>query len=287
MTFRGSKTTDSLKALKQYRHEQFAQFHDVNDDQTILGIAPELDAVSLNSYLNPVMFNVYSYLTSYVLGLSTQESPGTYNDTRKSAVKILDWGCGYGFVSYLLQRSDNEIVSCETPEMAASARNAPFVRHGHIDIVELKHEYLLLFPDSEFDVVVGCAVLEHVSDDAESLKEIARILKPGGFFFCFHLPRTCSWTQRLDQLRKSPDHDRLCTAKKAKKLLDNANLTLLDIWHRAVFPKFSFVPTHVAGIERLDQWLCRYTPLKYLATNVEFLAQKPDDGQHPPRDGVL
>jgi SAM-dependent methyltransferase len=37
------------------------------------------------------------------------------------------------------------------------------------------------FPDSSFDVVLCNHVLEHVDDDIQSMKEIARVLKPNGF----------------------------------------------------------------------------------------------------------
>lgn len=47
-------------------------------------------------------------------------------------------------------------------------------------------EYLT-FPDSTFDIVINCDVLEHVSDLNKALFEIKRVLKPGGFHV-FTLP---------------------------------------------------------------------------------------------------
>jgi len=40
------------------------------------------------------------------------------------------------------------------------------------------------FPDGHFDAVVSQEVLEHVEDIEYSLVEIARVLKPGGLFYC-------------------------------------------------------------------------------------------------------
>jgi ubiquinone/menaquinone biosynthesis C-methylase UbiE len=43
-----------------------------------------------------------------------------------------------------------------------------------MDIVEIS------FQDSSFDVILCCHVLEHVPDDQQALRELLRILKPGG-----------------------------------------------------------------------------------------------------------
>ncbi len=40
--------------------------------------------------------------------------------------------------------------------------------------------YSLPFPDEAFDVVVSTQVLEHVRNKAETLREVSRVLKPGG-----------------------------------------------------------------------------------------------------------
>ncbi|MEC7502227.1 MAG: class I SAM-dependent methyltransferase [Planctomycetota bacterium] len=40
---------------------------------------------------------------------------------------------------------------------------------------------MVSIPDAVFDSVIACDVLEHVEDDHRAIREIARVLKPGGF----------------------------------------------------------------------------------------------------------
>ena len=52
----------------------------------------------------------------------------------------------------------------------------------------------LPFADNSFDKVICSEVLEHIPDYAGALKEIQRILKPGGLF-CASVPR--AWPERI------------------------------------------------------------------------------------------
>lgn len=75
------------------------------------------------------------------------------------------------------------------------------------------------FDEASFDLLIANHVLEHVSDDAQALREIARVLKPGGFAilqtpFCAKLHAT--WEDagiNNDQARREAygqeDHVRL------------------------------------------------------------------------------
>jgi hypothetical protein len=49
---------------------------------------------------------------------------------------------------------------------------------------------------------------------------------------------------------------------------------VIDIWHRQLFPKNSINYPIYQAFEKVDQFLTENTPLKYLATNIEFVAVK-------------
>jgi len=220
---------------------------------------------------NPVVQNIYNYQINYVLKFSEEWF-------KKESFDILDWGCGKGYVSYLLKNKQNiNLKSCDvanTGSTSAFIVNSPILSLAHINVIELKHDYILPFENSAFDVVLSFGVLEHTSNNIESLKEIHRILKPDGLFFCFYLPYKLSYTQNIQHLRGRWYHKILYWKSDVKKLLQMSNFTLLDIWHRAFLPKVSFSPPHYHKIEKFDNLLCNYTILKYFATNIEFVATK-------------
>jgi 2-polyprenyl-3-methyl-5-hydroxy-6-metoxy-1,4-benzoquinol methylase len=209
---------------------------------------------------NPVVQNIYKYQIYYLCSLSKK----WFNN---KTVNILDWGCGWGQVSYWLKKMDKNVVSCDVDNTGATSALK-------MDITKLEHNYILPFADSSFEVVLSFGVLEHVPNELESLKEISRILKPNGLFFCFYLPYKLSYTQHIAHLRNNWYHSRLYWKKTVKELLGRTNLEILDMWHRALFPKRAFVPPFYHTLEKIDNWLCNYSLLKYFATNIEFVAKK-------------
>jgi SAM-dependent methyltransferase len=256
------------KEIKHIRKSAFSQKYepDVALDR-ILGESKEFLFLK-----NPVVQNIFKYQIDYVRSFSQK----WFENKRP---KILDWGCGKGQISYWLKKMNEDVTSCDvtnTGITSAFVINSPLYKEANIDIVALQHDYILPFNDSSFDVVLSFGVLEHVPNDWESLGEIERILRPGGLFFCFYLPYTLSYTQHIAHLRGNWYHSRLYGKAQVKKLLEKANFELLDIWHRALLPKKSFTPPFYHAVEKMDNWLCNYGPLKYFATNLEFVAKKPE-----------
>jgi SAM-dependent methyltransferase len=216
----------------------------------------------------PIQQNMYIYLVEYLLAFS-QKWLGTNNLT------VLDWGCGKCQVSYLLKKRNIDVVSCDiyTTEHADSAfgQYTPIADFAKINVVPLKHEYLLPFNDRMFDAVLSFGVLEHVSNDEQSLIEINRILKQNGLFFCFWLPNLFSWRQKLQHKKGNYYHNRLYDINNLKHLLYKTEFNLLDYWHRELLPR-RFAPSFYRGVEKLDNWFCQNTPIKNLASNIEFVA---------------
>ncbi|MDP2709114.1 MAG: class I SAM-dependent methyltransferase [bacterium] len=90
-------------------------------------------------------------------------------------IKILDFGCNAGYlVGYLRNRGFNA-EGCDK-----SSEAVDFGRAQGIKNLKLTENDFLPYGDESFDLVLCLDVLEHLSDDSAGLKEIKRVLKPGG-----------------------------------------------------------------------------------------------------------
>ena len=98
----------------------------------------------------------------------------------KPGMTALELGCGTGYFTRELARSGAGIVAIDlSPELLEIAKancSAPNVRF------EIQNAYELSYPDVIFDSVVGSSVLHHLEIE-DALREIYRVLKPGGAIY--------------------------------------------------------------------------------------------------------
>jgi len=94
---------------------------------------------------------------------------------------LLDLGCGTGFYFPLLSQHAKSIVGVDVSKsMLEEARQLIAQRQLSDCSVRECSALELPFEDASFDVVHCWDVLHHVSDVAQTLKEIRRVLTPGG-----------------------------------------------------------------------------------------------------------
>ena len=202
----------------------------------------------------------YQYLAQYIRALSQEWFEKPLPD-----LKILDWGCGKGQVSYLLNQAGARVTSADVDPTEGSLILGPTVQ-------SLDHPYELPFETGQFDVVLSVGVLEHVPQEVDSLREIRRVLRPNGLFFCFNLPYKYSWVMWAVRLLGNWYHDRLYGRSQTRQLLQSSNFQVLDLWQRQLLPKNRLRLPGFRFWERLDQCLVENTPLAMFASSLEFVA---------------
>ena len=97
---------------------------------------------------------------------------------------VLDLGCAGGFMSEALDDRGAVVTGIDPAEDAIAAACAHAGSGGRRIRYDVGVGEALPYGDASFDAVVCVDVLEHVADLAQVIREIARVLKPGGVF-CF------------------------------------------------------------------------------------------------------
>ena len=96
---------------------------------------------------------------------------------------ILDLGCGEGKMVRELRQSGYDAHGCDFVDMKGVSDFTATIQNcceeGVLRPIEAS-PYRLPFPDNTFDCIFSSQVLEHVMDYDTTLKEIYRVLKPGG-----------------------------------------------------------------------------------------------------------
>ncbi|MBI1338270.1 MAG: methyltransferase domain-containing protein [Phycisphaera sp.] len=97
--------------------------------------------------------------------------------------RVLDFGCGWGGETAWLAQQSLEACGCDIdPRSLEDAER--FKSHQGITNLRfgLVEGYTIPFGSDTFDAVLSTNVFEHVMDPTSALREIKRVLKPGGVF---------------------------------------------------------------------------------------------------------
>jgi len=191
--------------------------------------------------------------------------------------RVLDWGCGHGQVSHLLRERGVETVAYDYREGSAPGvvrleQYPEIAAHVGGDPVRLP------FADGEFDTVLSCGVLEHVERPADSLKELHRVLRPGGRLLVYKLPNRLSYLERVARLAGMYYHgalpnDRVYGRRSAMALLRANGFRVDDFRRTNMLPltiEHPLAQRYSGPIWALNVLLARVPGLSLFATNVEL-----------------
>ena len=129
--------------------------------------------------------------------------------------KVLEIGAGTG-ANLPLYGPHVEALTVTEPEAPMARRLAKHLREQSktADLVEASAEHLPL-PDGQFDTVVSTLVLCTVPDPPRALREVWRVLKPGGqLLFIEHVrsddAKLAKWQDRLNGFNRIVAHGCNC-----------------------------------------------------------------------------
>lgn len=94
--------------------------------------------------------------------------------------KIIDIGCGNGYVCSKYASEGADVYGIDVTKKAIDLSSRRFELYGLKGIFKQASADNLPFPDNSFDCVCSMGVLHHIENTDKAIKEIFRILKPGG-----------------------------------------------------------------------------------------------------------
>lgn len=155
-------------------------------------------------------------------------------------MQVLDVGCGGGFLTEEISKFGLQATGLDpsAPSLYTAKRHA---RAMNLDVSYLEgFGEALPFEDASFDMVFCLDVLEHVRDFRVIVREVNRVLKPGGLFFFETVNRTLlSYLVVILVLQEFPwtslipsgvhDWKHFIKPSELKKSLEDTDLALLDM----------------------------------------------------------
>lgn len=230
----------------------------------------------------------FDHLDQYIGILSYIRIANIIVAEQANGSKILDWGCGLGQMTYLLQRRGMRMTAYDVSQEFVALPDLPLTHE--FERILGSESTSLPFDTSEFDAVLSCGVLEHVDEFSEkgnevkSLREIMRLLKPAGKFYIYQLPQQFAWQEALVRwLKLGYSHPRRYSVKEIKQLLSSCGFDVMHI------NRTNFIPRNLTGLPKsikhiyskfskillpLDWLLCRIPGLNTFAGALEITAIK-------------
>lgn len=186
-------------------------------------------------FLFPTFRNRYNFVRKKLRQLSENQ---TFGDA-------LNLGTGEGDYDRMVAGYCRSLTGCDVNE--DDLQHARALNRGVLNLRYESNDALALsYPDASFDLLVSCEVIEHVGRPEQMIREIARVLRPGGaavmtfpsreFPFTYDpVNRIWQWTRgdgsreyAISQGAYAFGHEYLIGSADFKKWVQNAGLQVLE-----------------------------------------------------------
>jgi len=124
------------------------------------------------------------------------------DDSALRGRRVLDAGCGYGAFSRQARTRGARVVSCDIAgKLVLRASRAAGSQGVVADACALG------FRDASFSTIISSELVEHVERPIDAVRELARVLEPGGVLVLTTPQRPWQWVVRTaSRLRLRPFH---------------------------------------------------------------------------------
>jgi len=175
-------------------------------------------------------------------------------------LRVLGVGCGDGILAVELSRRGADVMGVDASEAMVAAATARAVAEDPRAEFERAEADALPFPDDTFDVVTAVTVLCFIDDTDRAVREMVRVLRPGGRLVLGELGRISLWAL-LRQIKGwfgsatwRAAHFR--TAGELSALAERAGLSGIEIRGAIFYPPIGIA---ALGMKRLDHYIGKVT----------------------------
>ena len=196
----------------------------------------------------------------------------------KDGDRFLDVGCGEGRHSFEAYRMNNgNGITCAMDVDDYGLGKTKYMLdlmdqeegyHGNRNVL-CGNALHIPFKNDSFDKIVCSEVLEHVTDPDQSIREMVRVLRPGGLLAVTvpaYVPEKACWTIDSDYYNHPGGHVRIFTAQGLVRALRRHELKVYAIRHEHAFHSIYWIMRCIFGLKneeaRIPELFLRFLELQ-------------------------
>lgn len=177
-----------------------------------------------------------------------------------SGCRLLDAGCGDGGLACAAASRGADVTGIDADQAMLAAARSRAARAGLCATFFQGRIEELPFPAASFDVVIATTVLCFVADAAGAVREMARVLRPGGQLVIGELGRWSMWSA-IRRIRgwlgsRTWKSARFHSARELRALVEDAGLSVTVTRGAVYYPPIGLIANVLATA---DPWLGKLT----------------------------